>query len=91
MATILPVILFVVVATLLTIALLLPPKLLAPRRKTAVKQMPYESGMDPIHDARRRFETLCGSSLAGGTPADGTARSGVWCDASEASDHGHPP
>ena len=26
------------------------------RRKTAVKLMPYESGMDPIGDARRRFD-----------------------------------
>jgi NADH-quinone oxidoreductase subunit A len=56
MATILPVILFVVLATLLSIALLMPAKLLAPRRRTAVKQMPYESGMDPVHDTRRRFD-----------------------------------
>jgi len=31
-------------------------------RSTEVKQMPYESGMDPVHDARRRFDfrfTLC--------------------------------
>ena len=25
-------------------------------RTSAVKEMPYESGMDPIHDARRRFD-----------------------------------
>jgi NADH-quinone oxidoreductase subunit A len=56
MAMILPVILFVVLATLLAIVLLMPPKIFAPRRRTAVKQMPYESGMDPIHDARRRFD-----------------------------------
>jgi NADH-quinone oxidoreductase subunit A len=56
MATILPVVLFVVIATLLAVALLMPGKILAPRRRTAVKQMPYESGMDPIHDARRRFD-----------------------------------
>src|SRR4029078_1709847 len=31
------------------------PRLLAPRKRTAVKEMPYESGMDPIHEARRRF------------------------------------
>src|SRR4051794_25912011 len=31
------------------------PRVLAPRKNTAVKAMPYESGMDPIHDARRRF------------------------------------
>jgi NADH-quinone oxidoreductase subunit A len=27
-----------------------------PKRQSAVKQMPYESGMDPIHDAHRRFD-----------------------------------
>ena len=30
--------------------------LFGPKRDGAVKQMPYESGMDPIHDARRRFD-----------------------------------
>src|SRR5215472_5263942 len=55
MATILPVILFVLVATLLSAALVVPPRIFAPRRRTAVKEMPYESGMDPIHDTRRRF------------------------------------
>ena len=30
--------------------------LLGPHRRGAVKQMPYESGMDPIHDTRRRFD-----------------------------------
>ncbi len=29
---------------------------LGPRHTTAVKQMPYESGMDPIGDARQRFD-----------------------------------
>lgn len=29
---------------------------LGPRRNTAVKLMPYESGMDPIGDARQRFD-----------------------------------
>ena len=29
---------------------------LGPSRQSRVKQMPYESGMDPIHDARRRFD-----------------------------------
>jgi NADH:ubiquinone oxidoreductase subunit 3 (subunit A) len=27
-----------------------------PRRRTAVKLMPYESGMDPVGDARRHFD-----------------------------------
>jgi NADH-quinone oxidoreductase subunit A len=29
---------------------------IGPRRSGAVKRMPYESGMDPIHDTRRRFD-----------------------------------
>jgi NADH-quinone oxidoreductase subunit A len=30
--------------------------LLGPKKSTAVKEMPYESGMDPIGDARQRFD-----------------------------------
>jgi NADH-quinone oxidoreductase subunit A len=30
--------------------------ILSTNRRTAVKQMPYESGMDPIGDARQRFD-----------------------------------
>lgn len=30
--------------------------LLGPRKQTAVKQMPYESGMDPVGDARQPFD-----------------------------------
>jgi NADH-quinone oxidoreductase subunit A len=30
--------------------------LIGPNKKTAVKQMPYESGMDPIGDARQPFD-----------------------------------
>ena len=47
--------LFVLVAAALSCGMILAPRLLAPRKHTAVKEMPYESGMDPIHDARRRF------------------------------------
>lgn len=35
---------------------LLLAHLIGPRKKTAVKQMPYESGMDPISDARQPFD-----------------------------------
>jgi len=45
------VVLFVVVTTNLVLA-----HVIGPRRKTAVKQMPYESGMDPIGDARQPFD-----------------------------------
>jgi NADH-quinone oxidoreductase subunit A len=30
--------------------------IVGPHRKTPVKMMPYESGMDPIGDARQRFD-----------------------------------
>lgn len=30
--------------------------LIGPRKKTKVKQMPYESGMDPVGDARQPFD-----------------------------------
>jgi len=30
--------------------------LVGPRKDTAVKLMPYESGMDPVGDARQRFD-----------------------------------
>jgi NADH-quinone oxidoreductase subunit A len=30
--------------------------LIGPNKKTAVKQMPYESGMDPVGDARQPFD-----------------------------------
>jgi NADH-quinone oxidoreductase subunit A len=43
-------------AAALAVGLLAVGGLLGPRRNSAVKEMPYESGMDPIHDARRRFD-----------------------------------
>jgi NADH-quinone oxidoreductase subunit A len=55
MAVILPILLFVLVAAAMACAMILAPRILAPRKHTRVKEMPYESGMDPIHDTRRRF------------------------------------
>lgn len=52
----LPIFLFVAVATLLPVGMLIAGRLVGPRRDTKVKEMPYESGMDPIHDTRRRFD-----------------------------------
>jgi NADH-quinone oxidoreductase subunit A len=52
----LPVFLFIVIATILAASILVAAQTLGPRRRrTDVKSMPYESGMDPIHDARQRF------------------------------------
>ena len=46
----------VALATALPIALLALGYSLGPVRSGRVKEMPYESGMDPIHDTRRRFD-----------------------------------
>jgi NADH-quinone oxidoreductase subunit A len=55
-SVVLPIFLFIIAATVVAVGMLLVPRLIAPRRVEATKQMPYESGMDPIHDARRRFD-----------------------------------
>src|SRR5690349_20770425 len=52
---VLPVLLMVAFASAMAVAMLTVAKIFGPRRGGAVKQMPYESGMDPIHDTRRRF------------------------------------
>ena len=55
-AFLLPVILFVLASALLAGGMLAVGSSLGPKREGRVKEMPYESGMDPIHDARRRFD-----------------------------------
>jgi NADH-quinone oxidoreductase subunit A len=59
MLTITPVLpILLLLACLIGLAglLLVLGNLLGPRRNSRVKRMPYESGMDPIHDTRRRFD-----------------------------------
>src|SRR5881394_3094797 len=53
---ILPILLFVGASSALAVGMLLAGSLVGPRRQGAVKMMPYESGMDPIHDAHRKFD-----------------------------------
>jgi NADH-quinone oxidoreductase subunit A len=53
---VLPLVLFLVCLVGLAAALLLLGNLFGPRKTTPIKRMPYESGMDPIHDTRRRFD-----------------------------------
>jgi NADH-quinone oxidoreductase subunit A len=53
---VLPIFLFAVCATALAGVLLGVSALIGPSKTSRVKEMPYESGMDPIHDARRRFD-----------------------------------
>lgn len=52
----LPIFLFAACVIGLAAVLLLLGNLLSPGRRGRVKRMPYESGMDPIHDTRRRFD-----------------------------------
>ena len=56
LSTYYPVFLFVFLIVGLVVSILLAAHLIGPRRKTPVKQMPYESGMDPIGTARQRFD-----------------------------------
>src|SRR5262245_53271773 len=53
---ILPILLFLGTSTALAVGMLVVGSLVGPRRQGAVKMMPYESGMDPIHDAHRKFD-----------------------------------
>jgi NADH-quinone oxidoreductase subunit A len=50
-----PIFLFFLVAVA-TAGGMIGTALLGPSKSSAVKQMPYESGMDPIGDARQRFD-----------------------------------
>jgi NADH-quinone oxidoreductase subunit A len=56
LSTYYPVFLFAVLVLGVVVAILLLAHLVGPRRRTPVKEMPYESGMDPIGDARQRFD-----------------------------------
>jgi len=51
-----PIFLFIIVGILTAVGMLSASAILGPKRRTPVKQMPYESGMDPIGDARQRFD-----------------------------------
>jgi NADH-quinone oxidoreductase subunit A len=51
-----PILLFIAVSSALAVGMLAAGSLIGPRRQSAVKQMPYESGMDPIGDTHRKFD-----------------------------------
>ena len=53
---VLPIFLFAACATALALAMLGISAVVGPHKNGRVKEMPYESGMDPIHDTRRRFD-----------------------------------
>jgi NADH-quinone oxidoreductase subunit A len=51
-----PLLVFAIILVGFVITNLVLAHAIGPRKKTAVKQMPYESGMDPISDARQPFD-----------------------------------
>src|SRR5262249_25846475 len=56
LATYYPIFLFLAVILLFAVVALSVAHLIGPRRRTPVKEMPYESGMDPIGSARQQFD-----------------------------------
>ncbi len=56
LASFVPIFVFVVILLGFVITNLVLAHILGPRNNTPVKQMPYESGMDPIGDARQPFD-----------------------------------
>lgn len=52
----LPILLFILACAGLSVTLLVVGRIVGPQRTSEVKGMPYESGMDPIHDTRRKFD-----------------------------------
>lgn len=51
-----PILLFAAVLVAFCIVNLILAHTIGPKRKTPVKDMPYESGMDPVADARQPFD-----------------------------------
>jgi NADH:ubiquinone oxidoreductase subunit 3 (subunit A) len=51
-----PIFIYFVFVVLFAAGALITAHMVGPHRKTPVKQMPYESGMDPIGDTRQRFD-----------------------------------
>ena len=56
LSTYYPVFLYLLVVLGFAVSALVATHLIGPHKKTPVKQMTYESGMDPIGDARQRFD-----------------------------------
>lgn len=51
-----PIFLYLAVVIGLVLTILVLAQTIGPRRDTKIKLMPYESGMDPIGDARQHFD-----------------------------------
>jgi len=51
-----PIFLYLAVCILIPVAALVLTHVINPKKKTAVKLMPYESGMDPVGSAQHKFD-----------------------------------
>ncbi len=51
-----PIFLFAAASIAVAVGMIVLGTLVGPKRPNPVKRMPYESGMDPVHDTRRRFD-----------------------------------
>lgn len=51
-----PIFIYVLILLGFVVTNLILAHIIGPRKKTQVKQMPYESGMDPVGDARQPFD-----------------------------------
>jgi NADH-quinone oxidoreductase subunit A len=56
MSTFPPLLVYAVILLGFVVTNLVLARVAGPKKKTAVKQMPYESGMDPVGDARQPFD-----------------------------------
>jgi NADH:ubiquinone oxidoreductase subunit 3 (subunit A) len=56
LSTYYPVFIYLVVVLGFAASSIIATQLIGPKRRTAVKLMPYESGMDPVGDARQHFD-----------------------------------
>jgi NADH-quinone oxidoreductase subunit A len=56
LSTYYPIFAYLILLILFAIGVMVATHTIGPNQKTAVKQMPYEAGMDPIGDARQRFD-----------------------------------
>jgi NADH:ubiquinone oxidoreductase subunit 3 (subunit A) len=51
-----PIFLYLVAIAGFAVSTMIAAHVIGPRRRTVIKLMPYESGMDPVGDARQRFD-----------------------------------
>ena len=56
LSTYYPILIYLAIILVFALSALVVSHHLGPQKKTSVKQMPYESGMDPIGDARQHFD-----------------------------------